>query len=114
MPMFVKAPGQRSGGPSDAGVNTLDIVPTIGDYLGADWKLAGQSLRRQPRDRKSIRVWSGWGPVVQMPTELYEALRDREADRLDKLERVPGGGSPDGAPQSVAKAPVKAASRPRP
>lgn len=87
VPMFLKAPGQSSGGPSDAAVQTIDLAPTVGDYLGADWDLEGHSLRA-PVDRKTVRVWAGFGPEVTMPKSWYVRLLDQAAADLDKLETV--------------------------
>ena len=60
VPMFVKAPGQREGRVENGGARTVDLVPTIGDYLGARWDLPGESLRTPPT-RREIDVWVGFG-----------------------------------------------------
>ena len=46
VPMFVKLPGQRSGGTEDSPARTVDLLPTIADVLGAhnSWDYDGRSL----------------------------------------------------------------------
>ena len=67
VPLFVKTPGQRAGGTSDAAVQTVDVLPTIADVLGVDvpWKVDGASLL-QTRAR-----------------ERYVLVGDRETFRPD-------------------------------
>ena len=45
VPLFVKAPGQRTGRVSTSPVETIDILPTIADELGIDlpWRVDGRS-----------------------------------------------------------------------
>ena len=45
VPLFVKAPGQRTGRVSTRPVQTIDILPTIADELGVDlpWRVDGRS-----------------------------------------------------------------------
>jgi hypothetical protein len=81
VPLFVKAPRQRRGRISRAGVSTLDVVPTIGAVLGADWRLPGHSLLR-PRSRRDAVVAAQFGRDVRMPLPYFEALRTRAAARL--------------------------------
>lgn len=46
IPLFVKAPGQRSGEVSDANARLIDVLPTAVDALDldTDWELDGRSL----------------------------------------------------------------------
>jgi len=46
VPLFVKAPHQRSGGIDDRNAETIDILPTIADVLGIapPWRFDGRSL----------------------------------------------------------------------
>ncbi len=51
VPLFVKAPEQTEGAVTDANVVTIDILPSIADYLGIElpWEVDGRSLRGDPR-----------------------------------------------------------------
>ena len=53
VPLFVKAPGQSDGVVSDTNVATVDILPTVADYLGTEvpWEVDGRSVRDEPRRR---------------------------------------------------------------
>ena len=46
VPLFIKAPYQRSGQKSDRAARTIDVLPTIADILGIDipWPVDGRSL----------------------------------------------------------------------
>jgi hypothetical protein len=50
VPLFFRLPGQRRGQIDDASVRTIDIVPTIADYLGLkpDWEPDGRSFLNAP------------------------------------------------------------------
>jgi hypothetical protein len=63
VPLFVKYPGQASGEVDDREAQTIDILPTIADVLGADlpsgWDFDGVSLRARERTSRVLRVASG-------------------------------------------------------
>ena len=62
VPLFVKYPGQRAGVVDDRDAETLDIVPTVADVVGADlpWSVDGVSLLGEPQERPARTVdWSG-------------------------------------------------------
>jgi arylsulfatase A-like enzyme len=77
VPLFIKAPAQRVGGVVDAIVSTVDIYPTILDYLGRQpsGRVRGRSLRpladaarageRVPA-KASDRAWSEHGGMLQL------------------------------------------------
>ncbi|MBN1528596.1 MAG: sulfatase-like hydrolase/transferase [Thermoleophilaceae bacterium] len=93
VPLFVKAPGQTRPELSRAAVRTTDVLPTVGDHLGANWRLPGQSLRT-PRSRRETVVSAQFGPPVRMPPAFYERLRRKAAERLAQAEpfsRLEGG-----------------------
>ena len=48
VPLIVKPPGQREGGPADGLVESVDILPTVADILGArvNFDVDGRSLQR--------------------------------------------------------------------
>ena len=73
-PMFVKAPRQRRGRIVDAGVRTIDIVPTIASLLGVriPWHVDGRPAPNAP-----LRS----GTVVSIEGKRYrlrDLLRERE------------------------------------
>jgi phosphoglycerol transferase MdoB-like AlkP superfamily enzyme len=53
VPLFVKYPGQQTGGEDDRDARTVDIVPTIADVLGVKipWKGRRPFAPRDPRQR---------------------------------------------------------------
>jgi hypothetical protein len=59
VPLFVKAPGQRSGSVSDRHVQSIDVAPTVADALNIDlpWKVDGRSvLTETGADRRELVV----------------------------------------------------------
>jgi hypothetical protein len=81
VPLFVKAPGQRTGHTSDALVTTLDVFPTIADYLGTDWPSEGRSLRK-PLDRPRVTVTSTNNRQVSAARAQFALLRLAAERRL--------------------------------
>lgn len=62
VPLLIKRPGQMSGDISDRNVETIDILPTIADALGAPlpWPVQGRSaLDDQLPQRRQKRIESG-------------------------------------------------------
>lgn len=59
-PLFVKAPGQRSGAVDDRLARTTDILPTIADHLDTrlPWPTDGRSLRGRPRPNGDFTMTS--------------------------------------------------------
>ena len=68
VPLLVKLPHQREAGRVvDAHVQTVDVVPTIADALGAKlpWRADGRSaLRVRPGDEHDVAVWTSSGGRV--------------------------------------------------
>jgi hypothetical protein len=80
IPLFVKAPGQRTGRVSTSPVETIDILPTIADELGVDvpWRVDGRPAGGPaPAGR----------PAVDMLTRSWEPLRLDAAD-LERRKRA--------------------------
>ena len=88
VPLFVKAPSQRRGRTSDELARTTDILPTIGDYLGARWPAEGQSLRRPVR-RSEVAVSTFGGRRVSVPANAYRLLQAGALRRLRADLRSP-------------------------
>ena len=85
VPLFVKAPGQTRGRTSNELATTLDVFPTIGDWLGTNWSGEGQSLR-QPVKRRNVGVSSSTGPGVKATGPQFTRLR---AEALRRLAAAP-------------------------
>jgi hypothetical protein len=88
IPLFVKAPGQRRGGPSDALAQTVDVLPTIGDVLGTSWKAHGRSLRK-PLDRERISVSNFFSEPLSADREGLMKLRRVALKRLEAALGAP-------------------------
>ncbi len=69
-PLFIKAPRQKAGGIDDRPMQSIDIVPTVADLIGAKipWKVDGTSALGAPR-AEFKRQYYAWGP--QQPGELW-------------------------------------------
>jgi len=68
IPLFIKAPGQRTGRVSTDPVQTIDILPTIADHLGVDlpWRTDGRTAEGGATAGR---------PGVDMRTRAWERLR---------------------------------------
>ena len=89
VPLFIKRPGQRRGALNKAYVQTIDIVPTIADVLGAPlrWRADGRSafsarVRRRRRVRLPTRDFSR---VVTLGARSIEARRRANIRRRTQL-----------------------------
>ncbi len=78
-PLFVKAPRQATGRVSDRAVQSIDVVPTLGDALDVDvpWKVDGHSLLRPPPDDPGARRY--------LPAS-EDALQAREGEVLARID----------------------------
>jgi hypothetical protein len=58
VPLIIKRPGQREGGPNDGIVESVDILPTVADVLGArvNFDVDGRSLQK-PGPARARRVF---------------------------------------------------------
>lgn len=86
VPLFMHVPGQRGGQVHDEPVNTLDVLPTLIDTLGADvdWELDGRSLLdldATPRPHQFV-PFNAAGPADTSPAALGPLV-----DELDR--RIP-------------------------
>jgi hypothetical protein len=81
VPLFVKAPGQRTPVVDDAPARTIDIVPTIADHLDIrlPWEVDGRSLAKPAPAGQPVEVFdwtlSPWKPP---PGEQYVTLPARK------------------------------------
>ena len=105
VPLFIKAPGQRTGKVDDRNWEHADLFPTVADYAGikVPWRTDGISALRQRRDRQEkwfypspghhvvvdgpgnlAKVLRGWDPLVPTLPELV-------GRRVDQLPVSDGG-----------------------
>jgi arylsulfatase A-like enzyme len=68
IPLFVKAPGQATGDVDDAPAQTIDVLPTIIDAVGAttNWELDGHSLLDGSRPTVDPHVGPTVRPALQV------------------------------------------------
>ena len=98
VPLFIKLPGQRSGGVSDRHVESVDVFPTIADVLGITLLAPtdGRSLldsKAAERDRKTIVTYTERlevDPKVIEESRVPETIRQRFSDGqgADALFRI--------------------------
>ena len=80
VPLFVKRPGQRQGGPVDGLVESIDILPTVADAVGTrlSFPVDGRSLLA-PEGRRRSRVFID---------RSFVRIARREFPDLDTLTRT--------------------------
>ena len=79
IPLFIKAPGQRSGRTDDSNVRTVDIVPTLAAHLGLEprWTTAGRSLEdRGGAASDSVDVTTVFDKTTSVPFARFVEARD--------------------------------------
>jgi hypothetical protein len=96
VPLFIKLPGQHGGRVDDRNAQSIDIVPTISDFLDADlsWEAAGHSLLGA-ESRQSTKTIYHSGATRQITIEAAKlaALRDAAVKRKTAIFGRPGPGS---------------------
>jgi Sulfatase len=85
VPLFMKLPGQQHGEIVDRIVETVDVLPTILDILGASasLRLDGRSLIDDRAPERSPHTFF----LRDTPNAAPRALGDLASDRLESLER---------------------------
>lgn len=70
VPLFVKLPGQKSGGLSDRNVECVDLLPTIADVLDISlWaSVDGESLAQAPQRDQNRKQFAQDNRMTQFPT----------------------------------------------
>jgi hypothetical protein len=86
VPLFVKLPHQRSGGVDERRVSGRDIVPTIGDALGAvvPWKVDGQSIFTSAFPERATLEYEGAGAPLPAFDVREEARRSKPVSADDE------------------------------
>lgn len=88
VPLFVKLPGQRRGQIDDAPAQTVDVVPTIADAIGAElpWEVDGESLLAGPLPERAVEVENLRGGGVELTeAEFEDARAEALARRVEAL-----------------------------
>jgi hypothetical protein len=103
-PLFVKYPGQVAGEVDDRPAESVDILPTIAEEIGAEvpWDLDGRSLRGEARPEGPRRLYQYAITAYEAPDVLHppEGKAYLEFDGADGFEKVlearaaPPGGDP--------------------
>jgi hypothetical protein len=87
IPLFIKYPNQTEGKKDDSNVETIDILPTIRDVIGAklNWSFDGRSLadaQAEPRETKKLP--DSRGSVLELTRTEY--LKAKQASVERKIE----------------------------
>lgn len=99
VPLFIKAPGQRTGVVSDRNMQSVDILPTIGDLLGSalTWKADGVSaMSATPAPAVKRFHYTGASKTLEVEAEAIARARDEAVRR--KVGLFGEGGFPAAAP----------------
>ncbi|HYI37104.1 MAG TPA: sulfatase-like hydrolase/transferase [Thermoleophilaceae bacterium] len=93
VPLFVKAPGQTSGGSDQRFVRTLDLLPSVADMLDIKipWKVAGKSWLPRDNGERPLSMTRYSGKVT--PSLLRQQRRRTLRRNIELLGR--GGTGPD-------------------
>ena len=102
VPLFVKRPGQRTGATVDAGVETIDILPTLAAEMGArlPWTPDGANVLDPAWSGRPAKTLLAGGATRRMagPADLRGAVMERVAHKLGLFDAgnplnppVPGG-----------------------
>lgn len=84
VPFMLKLPGQTTGGPEPLNAETIDILPTIYDIVGADadWTFDGRSLvSASPDDKTEKRIANLQGDFLTLNESQYTAARQHSLKR---------------------------------
>ena len=87
VPLFFKLPGQQKGEVEELDAETIDVVPTIADYLGVQvpWKVSGTSLLSRNRTAKASKMMSATDKVHTYP--LSRLLQMRQKTLTDNTKK---------------------------
>jgi hypothetical protein len=93
VPLFVKRPYQRQGGPSERNAEITDVLPTIADSIGAPvpWEFDGISLLTASNPDRPPRLYHGRDVTLRtLPDPAETKYRV-----LDRMLQLFGSGSAD-------------------
>ncbi|MCY4598985.1 MAG: sulfatase-like hydrolase/transferase [Acidobacteria bacterium] len=90
VPLFIKRPGQRTGATVDAGVETIDILPTLAAELGArlPWAPDGANVLDPAWSGRPARTLLAGGATRRMagPADLRGAVMERVTHKLELFD----------------------------
>ena len=68
VPLFIKAPNQGEGVVDTIPSRTVDVLPTVADYLGIElpWEYEGQSLVSDQRKSRPLEIEARAGHIVEL------------------------------------------------
>lgn len=103
IPLFIKRPGQQSGGINDRAVETIDIFPTIADVLGIELhdRLDGWSVYDTTHEERRERTYTNVTQFIKVdPKKITESklpgeIRQRFGDSADPLSLFRIGPAPE-------------------
>ncbi len=74
IPLFVKAPGQTTGTPSDAPAQSIDVLPSLVDllHITTDWDFDGHSLFDHSRATVEPLVGRSFAPALEVVARHLE------------------------------------------
>ena len=88
IPLFIKRPGQQEGRVDDSPATSIDVVPTIADYVGAElpWDSEGRSLKDGSAPARDVlRVATSEGPEVRRTFISFQRQRDEFVAQTNDL-----------------------------
>lgn len=79
VPLFIKLPSQQKGKVENLDAETIDVVPTIADYLGVQvpWKASGVSLFSKNHIAKTSKMMAATDGVHTLPLERLLQMRQQ-------------------------------------
>jgi Sulfatase len=97
IPLFVKAPHQRTGLVSDRNVQSIDILPTIADILGGNlpWVVDGSSAWNPSAPEQSVKVIYGT-KSAEDNIQVSAAFPEKYSALKEKLALFGSGSTPSG------------------
>ncbi len=90
-PLFIKAPNQGEGVVDSIPARTVDVLPTLADYLGLElpWDHEGQSLVSDQREMRPLEIEARAGHTVELSDP--EGGVQSAVARLQSVFGTPGG-----------------------
>ena len=88
VPLLVKMPEQGGGRIDDRAANTVDVLPTIADAIGAElpWEVDGESLLGNALSDRAVEIENLAGGGVELTEDEFVEARDEALERrLDSL-----------------------------
>ena len=87
VPLFVKLPGQTEARVDDRPVQTLDLLDTVAEVLGArpPWATDGVSLLQAPAERDRFYIDLSQGPAAPQRVSVSAEGRRRTLERKTRL-----------------------------